>query len=64
MTGQCLRCVNNTAGDSCEKCSEWYYGDAIDLKDCQSKSRGILVEGGHRDYIQYTTRMSKLSYEI
>jgi len=34
-TGECLRCINHAAGDHCERCMEWYYGDAIHRKDCQ-----------------------------
>ncbi|ESO94906.1 hypothetical protein LOTGIDRAFT_144813 [Lottia gigantea] len=33
-TGQCLNCQNNTGGAQCEICREWYYGDAINSKDC------------------------------
>ena len=37
ITGKCLRCQNNTYGDSCERCAPWYYGDAINFKNCESK---------------------------
>ncbi|KAK6179097.1 hypothetical protein SNE40_011531 [Patella caerulea] len=33
-TGQCLQCVNNTMGEKCEICRDWYYGDAVYNKDC------------------------------
>ena len=28
-SGRCLKCVNNTVGDQCERCAQFYYGDAI-----------------------------------
>ncbi len=33
-TGLCLRCLNNTASDYCEKCAVGFYGDAITAKNC------------------------------
>ncbi|KAJ9580421.1 hypothetical protein L9F63_024397, partial [Diploptera punctata] len=36
VTGECLRCLNNTYGMACNLCAPGYYGDAIHLKDCQS----------------------------
>ena len=35
--GQCLKCLNNTQGDSCEECEDFYFGDAINAKNCQGK---------------------------
>ncbi|KAF2360979.1 Laminin G domain [Trinorchestia longiramus] len=35
ITGRCVRCLNHTAGDSCEVCENSYYGDAIVRKDCR-----------------------------
>uniref|UniRef100_A0A0N5ARB5 Laminin subunit alpha n=1 Tax=Syphacia muris TaxID=451379 RepID=A0A0N5ARB5_9BILA len=32
--GQCDNCLNHTAGDHCELCEEWYFGDAIEAKNC------------------------------
>ncbi|XP_028412186.1 laminin subunit alpha-like, partial [Dendronephthya gigantea] len=33
-TGECLRCVNNTGGERCEKCQPGYYGNGI-LHNCR-----------------------------
>ena len=33
-TGICLRCINNTAGSTCERCADGYFGDAIVAKNC------------------------------
>ena len=35
VTGICQKCLENTAGDHCERCDDWYYGDAINLKNCE-----------------------------
>ncbi|EDV96510.1 laminin subunit alpha [Drosophila grimshawi] len=35
-TGECLRCLNNTSGMACNLCAPGFYGDAINLKNCQS----------------------------
>uniref|UniRef100_A0A3Q1IIW7 Uncharacterized protein n=1 Tax=Anabas testudineus TaxID=64144 RepID=A0A3Q1IIW7_ANATE len=36
ITGECLRCLGNTAGRHCEVCQPGYYGDAVVAKDCQA----------------------------
>ncbi|XP_047502805.1 laminin subunit alpha-like isoform X1 [Penaeus chinensis] len=36
ITGRCLNCLNNTFGDSCERCAPGFYGDAVTLKNCES----------------------------
>ncbi|XP_030612396.1 laminin subunit alpha-1 [Archocentrus centrarchus] len=35
VTGECLRCLGNTAGPHCELCKHGYYGDAVHTKDCR-----------------------------
>ncbi|XP_053203386.1 laminin subunit alpha-like [Panonychus citri] len=35
FSGECIKCLNNTAGRSCEYCADNYYGDAINLKNCK-----------------------------
>lgn len=37
VSGDCLRCLNNTSGHACNLCAPGFYGDAIKLKNCQSK---------------------------
>lgn len=36
VSGECIRCLNNTFGAACNLCAPGYYGDAIRLKDCQN----------------------------
>ncbi|XP_071340289.1 laminin subunit alpha-1 [Trachinotus anak] len=38
ITGECLRCLGNTAGRHCEVCQSGYYGDAVHTKDCRECS--------------------------
>lgn len=35
ITGECVKCRNNTFGSACDYCKPFYYGNAI-KKDCQS----------------------------
>lgn len=35
VTGDCLRCQNNTYGVACALCAPGFFGDAIQAKDCQ-----------------------------
>ncbi|XP_033105222.1 laminin subunit alpha-2-like [Anneissia japonica] len=36
IEGKCLKCVYNTAGDRCERCTDGYYGDAVYNRNCQA----------------------------
>ncbi|KAK6627792.1 hypothetical protein RUM44_010271 [Polyplax serrata] len=36
VTGECLRCLNNTFGAACNLCAPGYYGDAVINKNCKS----------------------------
>jgi hypothetical protein len=51
VTGDCLRCLNNTYGMACNLCAPGYFGDAVHLKDCQSKDfmDSAVVCAGDRD---------------
>ncbi|XP_065337904.1 laminin subunit alpha [Cloeon dipterum] len=35
ITGKCISCLNNAAGDACAICRPGFFGDAVELKDCQ-----------------------------
>ncbi|XP_014209765.1 laminin subunit alpha isoform X2 [Copidosoma floridanum] len=36
VTGECLRCLNNTYGAACNLCAPGFFGDAVERKDCKS----------------------------
>lgn len=38
VTGECLQCLNNTAGEVCQFCKPGFFGDAVRLKNCQGKN--------------------------
>ncbi|KAI8431212.1 hypothetical protein MSG28_001250 [Choristoneura fumiferana] len=38
VTGDCLKCVNNTAGAACNLCAPGFYGDAVFSKNCTACS--------------------------
>ncbi|KAI8440127.1 hypothetical protein MSG28_001532 [Choristoneura fumiferana] len=50
-TGNCLKCLHNTAGDSCEVCREGYYGNALDKScyKCNCSELGTNFTKGHCD---------------
>lgn len=37
VTGDCYLCLNNTDGVHCEHCKPWFYGDALEAKNCTGK---------------------------
>ncbi|CAJ0966338.1 unnamed protein product, partial [Ranitomeya imitator] len=41
LTGECLRCIGNTAGRHCERCEDGFYGDAILAKNCTGNIGGL-----------------------
>ena len=43
ITGICQECLYNTFGDHCERCEDWYYGDAIQEKNCRGKNELSLI---------------------
>ncbi|XP_078018932.1 laminin subunit alpha-1 [Epinephelus lanceolatus] len=53
ITGECLRCLGNTAGRHCEVCRPGYYGDAVHAKDCQEC--GCDVSGSLSNVCDVTT---------
>ena len=32
-------CINNSTGERCEDCEEWFYGDAVEAKNCQGQAQ-------------------------
>ncbi|XP_046913817.1 laminin subunit gamma-1 isoform X2 [Dermatophagoides farinae] len=55
VTGQCLKCIYNTWGNSCEKCLPGHYGSALsfprgDCKACACYPFGTIAEDNYFDY--------------
>ncbi|KAK9499521.1 hypothetical protein O3M35_002544 [Rhynocoris fuscipes] len=36
VTGECIKCKNNTSGPACNICKPGFFGDAVNKKNCQS----------------------------
>ncbi|XP_078253628.1 laminin subunit alpha-1 isoform X2 [Rhinoraja longicauda] len=36
LTGECLKCIRNSAGRQCEQCAGGFYGDAVIAKNCSA----------------------------
>ncbi|XP_044032400.1 laminin subunit alpha-1 isoform X1 [Siniperca chuatsi] len=53
VTGECLRCLGNTAGRHCEVCQPGYYGDALHAKEC--RECGCDVSGALSSVCDVTT---------
>lgn len=53
-TGQCVRCLYETAGDKCEYCRDGFFGDAL-AQDCRQCDCGVL---GTNSTIQHCDRFS------
>lgn len=67
ITGECLRCLGNTAGRHCEVCQPGYYGDAIHTKNCQGETHtythiqfNITGGGGVLSFYSTTTQWPSL----
>ncbi|KAM6217502.1 laminin subunit alpha-1 [Rhynchocyon petersi] len=52
VTGECLKCIGNTAGAHCEHCADGFYGDAVAVKNCRAcecNGKGSLSPVCHRE---------------
>lgn len=47
-TGECRKCIYNTAGFYCDNCLPNYYGDALgdEKGDCQGKTMFVITSSG------------------
>uniref|UniRef100_A0A0K0F7N6 Laminin subunit alpha-5 (inferred by orthology to a human protein) n=1 Tax=Strongyloides venezuelensis TaxID=75913 RepID=A0A0K0F7N6_STRVS len=43
VKGFCNYCQNNTSGLYCEECEDWFYGDAVEAKNCTACN--CVIEG-------------------
>ena len=41
VSGICQKCLFDTTGDQCERCENWFFGDAINAKNCRECSCGM-----------------------
>ena len=65
VTGECLRCLNNTFGMACNLCAPGYFGDAIHLKDCQSKDFvDIAVVSASLNFKHYLTTLVLMVFTV
>ena len=44
VSGLCLKCLDNTEGDACERCENWYFGDAVTLKNCRGMAGNLAFK--------------------
>ena len=66
VTGQCLRCLHNTAGFSCERCASGYFGDAL-TRNCTGACgsnciHGLVLPFFHSSFFLFYLTTYSLSY--
>lgn len=58
ITGECLLCLNNTYGSSCDICGPGFYGDAIVAKNCTSKFYCLIIRERKAKLISFVSIFS------